>query len=105
MFLFLPIGHDQPVYDRPWITIGLILLCSGIFVGSCVYSVPAMGELEAAARSIDDISLRYPDARVSFTVEGSRRASTGPSALWSICARSARRAWATRSSRRRCCAS
>lgn len=78
MFLFLPIGHDQPVYDRPWITIGLILLCSGIFVGSCVYSVPAMGELEAAAQSIDDISLRYPDARVSFTVEGLPPRLDGP---------------------------
>lgn len=70
MFFFLPIGHDQPVYDRPWVTIALILLCSGIFFGSCAYTAPAMSELEAAAVDIDRISERYPEARVSFTIEG-----------------------------------
>lgn len=70
MFLLLPIGHDQPVYDRPWVTIALVLACSGIFVGSCAYQVPALRELEAAAVTVDEVSMRYPNARVSFTVEG-----------------------------------
>lgn len=70
MFFLLPIGHDQPVYDRPWLTIGLILLCSGIYLGSCSIEVGANQQLYAAANEIDAVSARYPNARVSFTVDG-----------------------------------
>lgn len=70
MFFLLPIGHDQPVYDRPWLTIGLILLCSGIYLASWTIEVGANVDLMEAANEIDAVSARYPNARVSFTIDG-----------------------------------
>lgn len=69
MFI-LPIGHDQPVYDRPWITLGLIVACSGIFFASCSYEASVLAELEVAAEEIDAIAQEFPEARVPFTVHG-----------------------------------
>ncbi|MGE0787344.1 MAG: rhomboid family intramembrane serine protease [Sandaracinaceae bacterium] len=70
MFIVLPIGHDRPVYDRPWVTISLITACVGIFLASEVLSHAAMRELTAAANEVDAISANHPDARITFTIEG-----------------------------------
>lgn len=70
MFFILPVGHDQPVYDRPWITIGLILVCAGIFFASCSYQVSVMADLERSAAHVDSVARQFPRARVSFGVHG-----------------------------------
>ncbi len=70
MFVILPIGHDRPVYDRPWLTIGLIVTCAGLFLASWLVEQSATRDMMAAANRIDAISSRYPAARVSFTVDG-----------------------------------
>ena len=70
MWIILPIGHDQPVYDRPWLTFGLILACSGIWLASFVFELRANADLMSAAADIDRVHQAYPGARIRFTVDG-----------------------------------
>lgn len=70
MFFFLPIGHDQPVYDRPWLTLGLIALCTLLLGVTTALEVDANAELDRAALEMTLVLDTYPGARVSFEVEG-----------------------------------
>lgn len=70
MFLVLPIGHDQPVYDRPWLTIALIAACTVIFAGTSLYALGVEEEMDQAAGEIDDVLTAHPYAHLSFTVDG-----------------------------------
>jgi membrane associated rhomboid family serine protease len=70
VFFFLPWGHDQPVYDRPWITYSLIGICTAIFVACAAVQMDAERDLDAAAVRIDGILERHPWARLSFEVHG-----------------------------------
>jgi len=70
MWLILPIGHDQPVYDRPWLTIALILGCAGFWGASYLFEVRAEAQMHTAALQIETINERYPGARIRFTVDG-----------------------------------
>ncbi|MBX3271374.1 MAG: rhomboid family intramembrane serine protease [Sandaracinaceae bacterium] len=70
MFIVVPIGHDQPVYDRPWLTLGTIAVCTCVFLVSWAVEISAMSEITAAAAEVDAVASRYPGARVSFAVSG-----------------------------------
>src|SRR5262249_4957888 len=64
MFFFLPLGHDQSVYGRQWITWSLIGLNTLIFVVTFFLSRTAVTRVESAMRSLHAMSYEYPDARV-----------------------------------------
>jgi membrane associated rhomboid family serine protease len=98
LVFLLPIGHDQPVYDRPWLTFGLIGLCTALFFVTATLDASALDEAGSAIGRMDAIAAHDPDARVTFTVEGlperldpivrplidtssSRRSSEGDAAL------------------------
>lgn len=70
MFFVFPIGHDQPVYERPWLTIGLILACAGLLAVTMAIEVSVEKDLEDALVEIDAVLAQHPDARVSFPIEG-----------------------------------
>lgn len=70
MFFFLPWGHDQPVYERPWLTWGLILTCVAVFAITAPMEADAMAEVEAAAYRVSVLSEAFPDARIGFAVHG-----------------------------------
>lgn len=70
MFFFFPIGHDQPIYERPWLTISLIALCTLILGITATMDSAAEGDLELAVRDMTLVLDTYPGARVSFEVEG-----------------------------------
>lgn len=70
MWIVVPIGHDRPVYDRPWLTIGLILVCTGIWGAASFYERRAEAEMVAAAESIEMLHYEYPNARIRFPIEG-----------------------------------
>jgi membrane associated rhomboid family serine protease len=70
MFFFLPWGHDQPVYDRPWLTYALVTACTAIFLVSAYFQVGAERDLEDAALRVEARLERAPAATVSFTVSG-----------------------------------
>lgn len=69
-FLFvLPIGHDQPVYERPWVTIALIAICTALFGLTTFSDASAMDDLDEAVTRMDAIAASHPDARATFSVE------------------------------------
>src|SRR5262249_23596759 len=68
MFFFLPLGHDQTVYGRQWITWSLIGLNTLIFVVRFFLGRTAVPRCEAELRSGQAMGRAYPDARVSPAV-------------------------------------
>lgn len=75
MFFFvLPWGHDQPVYERPWLTYALIAICTIVFAGTWSMESRADAELEVAVAHAETVLDSHPDARVHLTFGGAPRA-------------------------------
>lgn len=70
MWIVVPIGHDRPVYDRPWLTIGLIVVCTAIWGASFMYEARAEAEMSEAAQRIEMLHFDYPNARIRFSIDG-----------------------------------
>lgn len=70
MFFYLPIGHDQPFYERPWLTLSLIAACTAMLGLTTYMQVEAERELDGAVAAMVAVMDESPEARVSFTVEG-----------------------------------
>ncbi len=69
LVFLLPIGHDQPVYDRPWVTLGLVSICTALFVVTATLDARAMDDLEGAVARLDAVAASHPEARATFSVE------------------------------------
>lgn len=69
-FFFLPWGHDQPVYERPWLTYTLVGLCALVFAFTWSMEERAEVQLEEAVVQIDSVLETHPDARVHLTISG-----------------------------------
>jgi membrane associated rhomboid family serine protease len=67
---FLPIGHDQTIYERPWVTYGIIAACFLAFVPSYVIEIVETDRLEAAATELETIMEEDRSARVHADIEG-----------------------------------
>lgn len=72
-FFFLPWGHDQPVYERPWLTYGLVGLCTLVFCFTWSMESNADAQLEQALVHVESVLETHPDARVHLTFEGAPR--------------------------------
>ncbi|MFK7988744.1 MAG: rhomboid family intramembrane serine protease [Sandaracinaceae bacterium] len=70
MFFFLPLGHDHPVYDRPWLTFSLMATCTLVFLLSWGVEEAVIGDLEYAFLEVEAVSLQYPEARLPYALEG-----------------------------------
>ncbi len=70
MFFFLPWGHDQPVYERPWATYALIAICCLIHVLGITTSQQAELGVVAALTDFESVVALHPDAHISFAVNG-----------------------------------
>ena len=70
LVFLLPVGHDQPVYDRPWMTLGLIATCTALFVVTATLDASAMSDLDAAVARLDAAAASDPNARATFPVDG-----------------------------------
>lgn len=69
-FFLLPWGHDQPVYERPWLTYTLVGLCTLVFLLTWSMESRATEQLDTAVVEIDDVLATHPDARVHLTISG-----------------------------------
>lgn len=63
--MILPYGHDQNVYGRQWITIGLIAVNVLVFALTFLLGPRADRDVDAALATMESVSERYPDARVT----------------------------------------
>jgi membrane associated rhomboid family serine protease len=70
MFFFFPIGHDRSIYGWPWVTFGLIGLCTALFLGSCAVEVAAVKGARAAQVSVVEVLRAHPGACVEWALEG-----------------------------------
>ena len=70
MFFYLPIGHDQPFYERPWLTLSLIAACTVMLGITTFMEVRVERELTVAVADMEMVLAEHPGARVSFTIEG-----------------------------------
>jgi membrane associated rhomboid family serine protease len=67
---FLPIGHDQTIYERPWVTLGIVAACVLVFVPSYAIDLGASSRIEDAAMELEGIAMTRPEARVHADVVG-----------------------------------
>jgi len=70
MFFFLPWGHDQPIYERPWATYALVAICCLIHVLGVQANQQAAQGVAASAADFESIVAMHPDAHISFAVNG-----------------------------------
>jgi membrane associated rhomboid family serine protease len=70
MFFLFPIGHDRSIYGWPWVTIGLIAVCTALFLGSCAFEASALSEAREAQLEVWAVQETYPDACVEWALEG-----------------------------------
>lgn len=70
LFFFLPWGHDHPVYERPWLTYGLIVACVLAFAATSSIESGATVAVDNAAYRVSILTEAFPDARLSFAVNG-----------------------------------
>lgn len=70
MFFLLPIGHDQPYYERPWLTITLIAVCTALLGVTMWLEAAVDPELEAALIEIAIVQAEHPEARAAIEIEG-----------------------------------
>ncbi len=70
MFFFLPWGHDQPVYERPWLTYSLVLACTIVFLFTWSSEQRAEQALDLSVEHVGSVLDEHPDARVRLTVQG-----------------------------------
>ena len=63
--MILPYGHDQNVYGRQWITIGLIAVNVLVFALTFLLGQGADRDIGAALVEVERVTEQYPDARVS----------------------------------------
>lgn len=69
MFL-LPVGHDQTIYERPWVTYGIIAACVLAFVPAYAIELVQTDRLESAATELATIYEQHPETRVHADIEG-----------------------------------
>jgi membrane associated rhomboid family serine protease len=70
MFFFLPWGHDQPVYERPWATYALIVTCCAVHLIGADARERSNVAVQEAAEHFTAVRVGYPRARISFPVNG-----------------------------------
>jgi membrane associated rhomboid family serine protease len=69
-FFVLPWGHDQPVYERPWLTFGLIAICTIVLCITWSQESRADREIDDAITHVASVLEEHPDARVRLSVQG-----------------------------------
>src|SRR5262245_33186614 len=62
--LILPIGHDQSVYGRQWLTWFLIAINVIVFAATALLEGGAYRKIDSAAEEVERVHRQYPDARI-----------------------------------------
>ena len=70
MFFLLPWGHDQPVYERPWVTYTLIAMCCVAHLLGYAARERSEHDVYEALSRFEEVSEAHPDAHISFPVNG-----------------------------------
>src|SRR4051812_29696015 len=58
-------GHDRYVFNRPWLTITLIVLNVIAFAASAMVETKTDAAFDAAVESLISVHSEYPDARLT----------------------------------------
>jgi membrane associated rhomboid family serine protease len=70
VFFFVPLTHDRTVHGAPWLTIGIIALCTLVAAATFTFEAKVETRLELAEAELLNVVRRHPAARVGWDVQG-----------------------------------
>ena len=65
LFFFFPVGHDQAVYTRPWITLSLIATCFAVHLWVVTHETARERAHDLAWEAAADWAESHPESRIA----------------------------------------